>query len=58
VSAPVRYEADGRTWRHGFDALVFDDDALDQELRAAGLRMTGFLDERGAWVEARLYSSA
>jgi hypothetical protein len=39
-------------------ALVFDDHALDDELRRAGLRMTRVLDERGAWVEARLYSSA
>jgi len=58
VSATVCYEADGRTWRHGFDALVFDDHGRDQELQAAGLRMTRVLDERGAWVEARLYSSA
>jgi SAM-dependent methyltransferase len=58
VAATVRYEADGRTWRHPFDALLLDDDALDEELRAAGLRLSRVLDERGTWVEARLYSGA
>jgi hypothetical protein len=58
VSATVRYETDGRTWRHPFDALIFDDDELDRELRAAGLRLSRILDERGAWVEVRLYSTA
>jgi len=58
VSATVRYEADGHTWRHSFDARIFDDDDLDDELRAAGLRLSRVLDERGTWVEARLYSNA
>lgn len=58
VAATVRYEAGGRTWHHPFDARLFDDEALDKELRAAGLRLSRVLDERGTWVEARLYSSA
>jgi len=58
VAATVRYEAGGQTWRHPFDARLFDDEALDEELRAAGLRLSRVLDERGTWVEARLYSSA
>jgi len=58
VWATVRYEANGQTWRHPFDAVVLDDDELDRELRAAGLRLTRVLDERGSWIEARLYSGA
>ena len=52
----VRYEADGQTWRHPFDAQLLDDQALDEELRAVGLHLSRVLDDRGAWVEARLYS--
>ena len=58
VAATVRYEAGGQTWRHPFDARLLDDAALGQELRAVGLRLDRVLDERGAWVEARLYSGA
>ena len=31
---------------------------LDSSLRGVGLVLTRRLDERGAWVEARLYSGA
>jgi hypothetical protein len=60
VAATVRYEAGGRTWRHPFHARLLDDATLEEELRAVGLRLTGILDERGTWVEARprLYSNA
>jgi hypothetical protein len=54
VSATVRYDVDGATWRHPFVARILDDAELDDELRAAGLERTGVLDERGAWVAARL----
>jgi len=58
VTATVRYEAAGKTWRHPFDARLLDDVTIDEELGAVGLRLTGVLDERGTWVEARLYSGA
>jgi SAM-dependent methyltransferase len=58
VAATVRYEIDGETWRHSFVARLLGDDELDAELRAVGLARTRSLDERGAWVEARLYSAA
>src|SRR5262249_53455310 len=58
VTATVRYDADGRPWRHPFDAHLLEDATLDEELRAVGLQLTGILDERGTWVEARLYSGA
>jgi spermidine synthase len=58
VAATVWYEADGRTWRHPFVARLLDDAELDSELAKVGLRVTRTLDERGAWIEARLYSSA
>jgi SAM-dependent methyltransferase len=57
VAATVRYEADGRTWRHPFRARLLDDEELDRELVNAGLERTRILDEHGAWVEARLYSA-
>jgi SAM-dependent methyltransferase len=58
VAATVRYEADGKTWRHAFVARLLDDDELERELRVAGLRTTRVLGERRTWVEARLYSAA
>jgi SAM-dependent methyltransferase len=58
VTATVRYEADGRTWCHPFAARLLDDEQLDSELAAVGLRLTRTLDDRGAWVEARIYSGA
>jgi SAM-dependent methyltransferase len=58
VGATVRYEVAGETWRHPFVARLLDDDDLDAELGAAGLVRTRILDERRAWVEARLYSGA
>jgi SAM-dependent methyltransferase len=54
VAATVRYEADGKTWRHPFVARLLDDEELDRELRAVGLRLTRVLGERRTWVEARL----
>jgi SAM-dependent methyltransferase len=58
VAATACYEADGKTWRHPFAARLLDDKALAEELRAAGLRLSRVLDDRGTWVEARLYSGA
>jgi SAM-dependent methyltransferase len=58
VAATVRYEADGKTWRHPFVARLLDDDELDAELGAVGLRLTRVLGERRTWVEARPASEA
>jgi SAM-dependent methyltransferase len=58
VSSTARYEADGRTWRHPFVARLLDDKELDGELAKAGLRRSRILDERGAWVEARIVASS
>jgi hypothetical protein len=57
VAATVRYEADGRTWRHPFVAQLLDDEELEHELARAGLRLIRVLGERRTWVEARLYSA-
>jgi SAM-dependent methyltransferase len=57
VSATVRYRAAERIWRHPFRARLLDDDELDAELRRVGLRFVRRLDDRGTWVEARLYSA-
>jgi SAM-dependent methyltransferase len=53
VAATVRYEADGKTWRHPFVARLLDDGELDADLRAVGLRLTRALGEHRTWVEAR-----
>jgi SAM-dependent methyltransferase len=58
VFATVRYDARGRVWRQPFRARLLDDDDLAAEFRRAGLRFGRTLDERGTWVEARLYSGA
>ncbi|HEY8630597.1 MAG TPA: hypothetical protein VIL73_08695 [Gaiellaceae bacterium] len=58
MSATARYEADGRTWRHPFVARPFDDKELEGGLAKAGLRRSRILDERGAWVEARIVASS
>lgn len=54
VSATVRYDVDGETWRHPFVARILDDAELDDELGAVGLERARVVDERGAWVAARL----
>jgi SAM-dependent methyltransferase len=46
------------TWRHPLVARLLDDDELDEELRAVGLRLTRVLGEPRTWVEARLCSGA
>jgi SAM-dependent methyltransferase len=58
VTATVRYEIDGKTWRHPFLARLLNDEELDRELALAGLRRRRVLGDRQAWVEARLYSAA
>jgi hypothetical protein len=58
VAATVRYESDGKTWRHPFEAHLLDNHALEAELQAVGLHLNRVLDERGTWVEARLYSTS
>jgi SAM-dependent methyltransferase len=59
VAATVRYDTDGKTWRHAFVARDLGDETLDAELQAVGLRLAAVHGERGTWVEARrLYSCA
>jgi SAM-dependent methyltransferase len=58
VSATVRYEAVGTTWRHSFTAHVLDDAELSASLAAARLELVDVLDDAGRWIAARLYSRA
>jgi hypothetical protein len=44
----------GSVWRHPFRARVLDEDELGMELAAAGFEFVRRLDDRGAWVEAKL----
>ena len=48
----MEYELEEATLIHAFEARLIDDDELDLELEAAGLRRRRFLDENGAWVDA------
>jgi SAM-dependent methyltransferase len=57
-TATAEYVLEGRTWRQPFAGVLLDDDELDASLRRVGLTLARTLDEAGAWVEARLYSSA
>ena len=57
-AATAAYELDGRTWEQPFAAVLLDDDELEAALGRVGLTLARRLDERGAWVEARLYSGA
>ena len=57
-AATAEFAVDERTWRQPFAAILLDDEELDAALRRVGLTLSRTLDERGAWVEARLYSDA
>ena len=48
----MEYELGEVTMTHAFEARLIDDDELDLELAAAGLRLRRFLDEHGAWLDA------
>lgn len=48
----MEYELEDMTMIHAFEAQLIDDDGLDLELEAAGLRRRRFLDESGAWLDA------
>ena len=48
----MEYELEDMTMIHAFEAQLIDDDGLDLELEAAGLRRRRFIDESGAWLEA------
>lgn len=51
-TATIVYEAPDATWTQSFSATILDDDAVAGALRAAGLRFTGWLDERKGWLSA------
>jgi SAM-dependent methyltransferase len=57
-AAVVAYELDGRVWEQAFAAVLLNDAELEDALRRAGLTFVRALDERGLWVEARLYSES
>jgi SAM-dependent methyltransferase len=52
VSATVRYDAEGTTWRHPFTAHILDDAELSAALATAGLEFAAALDDAGRWVAA------
>ena len=52
VSATVRYEAEGKTWRHSFTAHILGDAELSTSLAAAGLELSAVLDDASRWVAA------
>jgi SAM-dependent methyltransferase len=48
----MEYVVAGETLVHAFEAVLVDQEQLDSELEAAGLRRRRYLDEQGAWLEA------
>lgn len=56
-SATMVFELEGKRWRHSFEAEMLDDEETDQALDRAGLKRESFLDDKRAWVKARLASS-
>jgi SAM-dependent methyltransferase len=54
VSGEMEYVVDGETFTHRFESCLLSEDELDEDLASVGLRRVRYLDERGAWVEARL----
>ncbi len=49
----VEYTAGSRAWRHAFRVRTLDDAAFAGVLRAGGLRLERWLDERRTWALAR-----
>lgn len=54
VTASSEYEVDGQRWRQGpYTATILGDDELAAVLKAAGLELERWLDERRTWFTAR-----
>lgn len=56
VSATLEYRNSEHQWSHSFSAVILDDQALEQEARAAGLWWGKVLTSDGQWVELRAWS--
>jgi SAM-dependent methyltransferase len=56
VSGEMEYLVDGERLTHRFESRLLSEDELDDDLASAGLRRVRYLDDAGAWVEARLAS--
>ncbi len=52
ISGEMEYVVDGEELHHAFASRLVNDQELDADLRAVGLRRRRTLDERGAWMEA------
>lgn len=52
LEAVMEYRMEDRVWKQPFTAALLDDDTLEPELRAAGLRLDRWLDDRRTWLEA------
>lgn len=49
----VTYELADRRWVQEFDAAHVTEEMLEQEAETAGLRLSGWLDERRSWARLR-----
>jgi hypothetical protein len=47
------YEGHDRRWEHAYTAELVPDEQLVDELRAAGLDLDRWLDDRHVWLTAR-----
>jgi hypothetical protein len=53
LAGTVRYRVGDDVWEQRFVARLLTDDALEAELAQAGLRLSGWADDRRAWALAR-----
>jgi hypothetical protein len=53
VSGEMEYVIDGDRYTHRFRSRLLSEEELDEDLAGAGLRRLRFLDEHGAWLDAR-----
>ena len=52
VTGEMEYVVEGEHLVHSFESRLLQDEELDADLRAVGLRRARELDERGSWIEA------
>lgn len=58
VTGEMEYVVGAERYTHRFRSRLLSEDELDDDLESVGLRRVRFLDEHGAWIEARPSSGA
>lgn len=53
VLGEMEYVVKGQRYVHAFESRLLTDEELDEDLASVELKRARFLDDRGAWIEAR-----